>query len=362
MSALYIGLMSGTSLDGVDAVIADLARPRPQVVGHAHLAFPAALREELQALCSSGDDEIHRSQVAAIELARVYAGLVRTLLNQTSVAATSIKAIGCHGQTVRHMPAHGYTVQLNAPAILAEETDICVVSDFRARDLAAGGQGAPLVPAFHASLFGSTDRARAVLNLGGMANLTLLESARPVRGFDSGPANVLMDAWIAHRRGLDYDRDGAWAASGQVDAALLAKLLAHPFFAAPPPKSCGREQFNLEWLLELLPEQIRDEDVQATLAELTAQSVADALNTGGFRPDDVAVCGGGAFNHHLLQRLALHVGRPVRSSADEGVPPEQVEALAFAWLAQRTLNREPGNLPEVTGARGLRVLGAVWPA
>jgi len=195
-----------------------------------------------------------------------------------------------------------------------------------------------------------------------MANLTLLESARPVRGFDSGPANVLMDAWIAHRRGLDYDRDGAWAASGQVDAALLAKLLAHPFFAAPPPKSCGREQFNLEWLLELLPEQIRDEDVQATLAELTAQSVADALNTGGFRPDDVAVCGGGAFNHHLLQRLALHVGRPVRSSADEGVPPEQVEALAFAWLAQRTLNREPGNLPEVTGARGLRVLGAVWPA
>lgn len=362
MSALYIGLMSGTSLDGVDAVLADLARPRPQVVGHAHTAFPTALREELQALCSSGDDELHRSQVAAIELAHVYARLVRTLLNQTSVAATSIKAIGCHGQTVRHMPAHGYTVQLNAPAVLAEETGICVVSDFRARDLAAGGQGAPLVPAFHASLFGSTDRARAVLNLGGMANLTLLESARPVRGFDCGPANVLMDAWIAHRRGLDYDRDGAWAASGQVDAALLARLLAHPFFAAPPPKSCGREQFNLEWLLELLPGQIRDEDVQATLAELTAHSVADALNTAGFRPDDVAVCGGGAFNTHLLQRLALHVGCPVRSTADEGVPPEQVEALAFAWLAQRTLNREAGNLPEVTGARGLRVLGAVWPA
>jgi anhydro-N-acetylmuramic acid kinase len=362
MSALYIGLMSGTSLDGVDAVLADLAFPRPQTVGHAHLAFPTALRAELQALCSSGDDEIHRSQVVAIELARLYAQLVRTLLNQTGTAAASIKAIGCHGQTVRHMPAHGYTVQLNAPAILAEKTGICVVSDFRARDLAAGGQGAPLVPAFHASLFGSTDRARAVLNLGGMANLTLLESARPVRGFDCGPANVLMDAWIAHCRGLDYDRDGAWAASGQTDAALLARLLAHPFFAAPPPKSCGREQFNLEWLLALLPEQIRDEDVQTTLAELTAQSVADALNTAGFRPDDVVVCGGGAFNHHLLRRLTLHIGRPVRSTADEGVPPEQVEALAFAWLAQRTLNREPGNLPEVTGARGPRVLGAVWPA
>ncbi len=362
MSALYIGLMSGTSLDGVDAVLADLAFPRPQTVGHAHLAFPTALRAELQALCSSGDDEIHRSHVVAIELARLYAQLVRTLLNQTGTAAASIKAIGCHGQTVRHMPAHGYTVQLNAPAILAEKTGICVVSDFRARDLAAGGQGAPLVPAFHASLFGSTDRARAVLNLGGMANLTLLESARPVRGFDCGPANVLMDAWIAHCRGLDYDRDGAWAASGQVDAALLARLLAHPFFAAPPPKSCGREQFNLEWLLGLLPERIRDEDVQSTLAELTAQSVADALNSAGFRPDDVIVCGGGAFNHHLLRRLTSHIGWPVRSTADEGVPPEQVEALAFAWLAQRTLNREPGNLPEVTGARGPRVLGAVWPA
>lgn len=362
MSTLYIGLMSGTSLDGVDAVLADLAFPRPQVEGHAHLAFPTTLRAELQTLCSSGDDEVHRSQVAAIELARLYAQLVHALLNQTGTATASIKAIGCHGQTIRHMPAHGYTVQLNAPAILAEETGICVVSDFRARDLAAGGQGAPLVPAFHASLFGSKDRARAVLNLGGMANLTLLESTRPVRGFDCGPANVLMDAWIAHRRGLDYDRDGAWAAGGQVDAALLERLLAHPFFAALPPKSCGREQFNLEWLLELLPEQIRDEDVQATLAELTAQSVADALRTAGFCPDDVAVCGGGAFNHHLLQRLALHIGCPVMSTAAEGVPPEQVEALAFAWLAQRTLNREPGNLPEVTGARGMRVLGAVWPA
>jgi anhydro-N-acetylmuramic acid kinase len=362
MSALYIGLMSGTSLDGVDAVLADLACPRPKVVGHAHMAFPTALRADLQTLCSSGVDEIHRSQVAAIELARLYAELVHALLNQTGTATASIKAIGCHGQTIRHMPAYGYTVQLNAPAILAEETGICTVSDFRARDLAAGGQGAPLVPAFHASLFGSEDRARAVLNLGGMANLTLLEPTRPVRGFDCGPANVLMDAWITHSRGLAYDADGAWAAGGRVDAALLETLLAHPFFAAQPPKSCGREQFNLEWLLELLPEQIRDEDVQATLAELTAQSVADALKTARFRPDDVAVCGGGAFNAHLLQRLALHIGCPVRSTADEGVPPDQVEALAFAWLAQRTLNHEPGNLPEVTGARGMRVLGAIWPA
>jgi anhydro-N-acetylmuramic acid kinase len=362
MSALYIGLMSGTSLDGVDAVLADLSHPRPQVVGHSHLAFPASLRAELHALCSSGDDEIHRSQIAAVELAHLYAQAVFALLAQADVAAPAIAAIGCHGQTVRHMPAHGYTVQLNAPAVLAEQTGICVVSDFRARDLAAGGQGAPLVPAFHASLFGSEDRRQAVLNLGGMANVTLLEPGGQVRGFDCGPANVLMDAWITHRRGCAYDADGAWAASGRIDTALLARLLAHPFFAAKPPKSCGREQFNLEWLLGMRLEHVRDEDVQATLAELTARSIADALKDAAFRPDHVAVCGGGAFNRHLLQRIGLHVGCTVRSTTSDGIPPEQMEALAFAWLAQRAINRRAGNLPAVTGARGERILGAIWPA
>lgn len=362
MSTLYIGLMSGTSLDGVDAVMADLGAGRPRVMAHAHIAFPSPLRAELQALCASSGDEIHRSQIASIELAHIYGQLVRQLLQQTRVSPTAVAAIGCHGQTVRHMPAHGYTVQLNAPAVVAEETGICVVSDFRARDIAAGGQGAPLVPAFHANLFATAGRRRAVLNLGGMANVTLLEPAGVVRGFDCGPANVLMDAWITHCQGRDYDADGAWAASGRVDPALLARLLEHPFFAVAPPKSCGREQFNLEWLLAMLPRSYRTEDVQATLAELTARSVADALAAARFRPDDVAVCGGGAFNAHLLGRLAKHIACPVTSTSAEGVAPEHVEALAFAWLAQRALQREPGNLPAVTGARGDRVLGAIWPA
>lgn len=361
MSELFVGLMSGTSLDGVDAVLADFSNGRARVLGHAHRSFSTALHDTLLELCQPGENEIDRSQRASLELAELYAALTRTLLTSAGTEHAAVSAIGCHGQTVRHMPDLGYTLQLNAPAVLAERTGIRVVSDFRARDVAAGGQGAPLVPAFHAALFGEEKR-RAILNLGGMANLTLLAPGEAVRGFDCGPANALMDAWIAERLGRAYDADGRWAATGQVDTALLGQLLAHPFFAQQPPKSCGREQFSLNWLYAHLPDLLVAQDIQATLAELTARSVAQALADAGFRPDEILVCGGGAYNGHLMRRIAACTGCTVRSTADEGAPPEQVEALAFAWLARCAVTGAPGNRPEVTGARGLRVLGAIWPA
>lgn len=362
MSELYIGIMSGTSLDGVDAVLADFSGPRPIQISHRHCPFPVTLRDELSALCRSGADEVRRSQLAALALSRLYAELVADTLAAAGVSRHAVRAVGCHGQTIRHVPAAGYTVQLGAPALLAELVEITVVSDFRARDIAAGGQGAPLVPAFHAHVFTDDHHRRAVLNLGGMANLTLLEPGKRVRGFDCGPGNVLMDMWIERCRGDRYDTDGKWAASGRVDSALLQHMLEHPFFALAPPKSCGREQFNLEWLLSLLPVKFRAEDVQATLAWLTVQSVADALKSSAFMANDIAVCGGGAFNTHLTANLAAAAGIPVHSTLELGFPPDTVEALAFAWLARCTLEKLPGNLPEITGAKGLRVLGAIWHA
>lgn len=362
LTGLYIGIMSGTSLDGADAILAEIGGPTSRSLDHVHVPFPGALREQLEALCSSGPDEIHRSQVAALELARIYARCVQTLLGRNGCEPQKVIAIGCHGQTVRHMPSEGYTVQLNAPAALAEMTGIRVVSDFRSRDIAAGGQGAPLVPAFHAAMFGTGSKRRAILNLGGMSNVTLIAPDTPVQGFDCGPANVLMDAWIRRHQDLGFDEGGRWAASGQIDPALLGRLLAHPFFAQRPPKSCGREQFNPDWLASVLQGEGNPADVQATLAELTAESVAAALRACDFAPDEVLACGGGALNTYLMSRLALRIGAPVRSTAEAGIPPEQVEAFAFAWLAMQAMTGRTGNLPDVTGAAGPRVLGALWPA
>jgi anhydro-N-acetylmuramic acid kinase len=362
MRELFVGIMSGTSLDGIDAVLGDFSAGRPARLAHAHRPYASKLRAELLALCASGPDEIHRSQLAAIALAHISAELVFELLAAASVSAADISAIGCHGQTVRHMPAEGYTLQINAPSLLAELSGIAVVADFRTRDLAAGGQGAPLVPAFHAHVFSDATQSRVILNVGGMSNITLLAPGKPVRGFDCGPGNVLMDGWIAHSRGLPYDADGAWAASGRVDHQLLDQLLLHPFFARQPPKSCGREQFNLEWLDTLLTGRERAEDVQATLAELSAISVCQALASAEFSAQEIAVCGGGAMNPYLMLRLQAHAQVRVSSTARWGVAPDSVEALAFAWLAQRTLRGESGNVPSVTGAHGPRILGAVWPA
>jgi anhydro-N-acetylmuramic acid kinase len=356
--------MSGTSLDGVDAVLAIARSGQLRLVESVHVAYPARLRRSLLALQQNdGNDELRRSALLANELAGTYAVAVRRLLGRAGVAARSIAAIGCHGQTVRHRPREGYTLQLVNGARLAERSGITVVCDFRSRDIAAGGEGAPLVPAFHHAMFRHRGRHRAVVNVGGIANVTCLPATGKVTGFDCGPGNCLLDAWIQASRRKLYDAGGTWAASGRVVPRLLARLLAHPFLQRRPPKSTGREEFNLRWLRRLLFGNERAADVQATLLELTALSIASAVRRHCVSAREVFVCGGGARNRALLARLsALLPGKRVATTAALGIEPEHVEALAFAWLARQALKRRPGNLPAVTGARGLRVLGAIYPA
>ncbi len=362
MPGLYIGLMSGTSMDGIDAVLVNLGSV-PKLLHHSHQPFSPQLRTALLALNEPGPDELHRAALAANALALGYATVVRTLLTQAHTAVDQITAIGCHGQTVRHRPESGYTIQLVNAALLAELSGIRVVCDFRSRDIAAGGEGAPLVPAFHRAVFAHPQLSRAVVNIGGIANITSLPAQGNVIGFDCGPGNVLMDGWIMAHQGVAYDAGGAWAAQGAVLPELLERLLAHEFFERTPPKSTGRDLFNLKNLEVTLAGNERPVDVQATLCELTATAIARALTAHCADAREIYLCGGGARNDVLRQRLAaLLPGRRVAVTDELGIAVESVEAAAFAWLAQRTLAGEPGNLPQVTGARGLRVLGAIYPA
>ena len=362
----YIGLMSGTSLDGVDAVLADLAGAKPRLIADAHVSFDAPLRRELLALNAPGDNELERAALAGNELAKCYAAAVAAVLAGSKTPAAAVRAIGCHGQTVRHRPERGYTTQIGNPALLAELTGIRVVADFRGRDVAAGGQGAPLVPAFHAAVFADAAEDRVALNLGGIANLSFLPrdgGAANVTGFDSGPGNCLLDLWAAQHLGLAHDADGGWAAAGKAIPALLERLLQEPYFAAPPPKSTGRDLFSEAWLLGMLRGGEDPQAVQATLLEFTARSVADAVARHCRGARRVIVCGGGAKNGALMRRLAQLVAPASLETSDRhGIDPQLVEAAAFAWLAKRALEGLPGNLPAVTGARGARVLGAVYPA
>lgn len=404
---LFAGLMSGTSLDGVDAVLAewpstdpndtageeaqdgqdrparplDPARPearaaaaaKPVCRAYVHRPMPAGLRAELLALNSEGPNELHRAALAGNALAELYAETLHALLRQAGLPAAGVRAIGAHGQTVRHRPqafgGTGYTLQLLNGALLAERTGIDVVCDFRSRDLAAGGQGAPLVPAFHAEAFGGAADV-AVLNLGGIANLTLVpaqSAGAMVRGFDCGPGNMLMDLWCERHFGQSFDAGGALAATGQVDARLLRRLLDEPFLALAPPKSTGRDLFDARWLDARLAAHgvpLPAADVLATLAEFTAAAACAALARHAPGTHEMLVCGGGARNGHLMHRLAALAtpGTAVASTAARGVDPEQVEAFAFAWLARAFCERRPGNRVEVTGARGARMLGALYPA
>jgi anhydro-N-acetylmuramic acid kinase len=361
----YIGLMSGTSVDGVDAVLADLSAA-PHSVAAAHVAFPDALRRELNALQTSGADELHRAALAANALMDCCAGAVGAVLRQAGIGHPAIAAIGVHGQTVRHRPDLGYTTQLANPARLAEATGITVVADFRSRDVAAGGQGAPLVPALHAALFRLHDRHRVVINLGGIANVTDLPPAGPVRGFDTGPGNTLLDAWCERHTGERFDRDGAWGATGRLNAELLAALRSDAYFARPPPKSTGRDHFHLAWLerhLAPLRPAPRPIDVQRTLLALTARTIAEAVAAHCGSATEVLICGGGAHSAALRSELdAALVPRTVATTATLGIPVGEVEALAFAWLAREALAGRASSLPEVTGARGSRILGAIYRA
>ncbi|HEY4375251.1 MAG TPA: anhydro-N-acetylmuramic acid kinase [Burkholderiales bacterium] len=366
MSTQYcIGLMSGTSLDGVDAALADFTAGSPRTVATHFAPFDSDLRAELLALQRPVENELERAALAANRLMRAYAAGVTAVLGKANVDAGEIRAVGAHGQTVRHRPDLGYTLQLNNPALLAELTGIAVVADFRARDVAAGGQGAPLVPAFHRAVFGIPGRLRVIVNIGGIGNITVLNADDRVLGFDTGPGNVLMDLWIARHQGRAHDAEGAWAASGRVQAALLAQMLTEPYFGLPSPKSTGRDLFNAEWLARFAGDHAAA-DMQATLCELTATTIVDAIRRqlGGHAGDavEVFVCGGGAHNTTLRGRLAA-LGAGWRWAATDalGVAPDWVEAMAFAWLAHQTLANAPGNLASVTGAAGPRVLGALYP-
>jgi anhydro-N-acetylmuramic acid kinase len=370
MSTLYIGLMSGTSLDGVDAALVDLRPDGTQrTLGCAYVAFPDALRADLMALQAPADNEIEREARAANAIAERYAECVAKVLNEAGVQPGQVRALGAHGQTIRHRPELGFTRQTNNPALLAELTGITVVADFRMRDIAAGGQGAPLVPAFHQALFGKPGATRVLVNIGGIGNISVLHADGRTGGYDTGPGNVLIDLWIARHRGAAYDAGGAWAASGTVLPDLLAALLREPYFSQPAPKSTGRDLFHAEWLDAQLAgfPAAAPADVQATLTALTARSIADGILGQAPQADAVYVCGGGAYNGTLIGMIAamLRDGgcqASVASTDALGVPPNQVEALAFAWLAQRCVTGQPGNLPAVTGARGPRVLGAIYPA
>ncbi|MBU4611951.1 anhydro-N-acetylmuramic acid kinase [Achromobacter sp. GG226] len=370
---MFIGLMSGTSVDAVDGVLVDFppAAP-PRVLAYASREFDAVLREQMLALNRAGENELHRAALAANALADLYAGVVSDLLATAGVEATAVRAIGAHGQTVRHQPAAGYTLQLNAPARLAETTGIAVVADLRSRDVAAGGQGAPLACGLHQAVFGGADPV-VVLNLGGMANITVLPGRGPgkVIGFDTGPANALLDLWCQRHTGAAYDAGGAFAAQGQVDAALLAHFVAStPWLAVPPPKSTGRDDFHAEWLDKRLAEftarrgaEMAPADVQATLVAFTACTVADAIGAHAPGTTAIYVGGGGAANPVLMDALRQALQPlPVEPTDALGVPAQQVEALAFAWLAHAHVEGLAGNLPDVTGARGPRVLGALYPA
>lgn len=411
MTGLYAGLMSGTSLDGVDGVLVEFSPSgAARVLQHVHRPFEPAFAHELLALNRSGGDEIHRCALAANALARCYAAVVADLLAAGAVTPAQVVAIGAHGQTLRHRPQEfdgcGYTVQINNPALLAELTGIDVVADFRSRDVAAGGQGAPLVPAFHQALFSQPDQTVAVLNIGGISNLTVLPphaglqpcsdregpamaddvgatdradsakasadggrdcGAAPARvlGFDCGPGNALLDYWCQRHTGQPFDRDGAWSDSGGTDDRLLAQLLAEPYLARTPPKSTGRDLFNADWLSRQLPAAApgtAPADVQATLCEFTARVCTDSARAYAQGGSLLIVCGGGALNAALMRRMARHLGHwRVESSQAHGLPPLQVEAAAFAWLARRAVLRETGSLESVTGARGARVLGAIYP-
>ncbi|HUL90942.1 MAG TPA: anhydro-N-acetylmuramic acid kinase [Burkholderiales bacterium] len=361
-SELYIGLMSGTSLDGVDAALVDL-RSRPVLLGTEFLPYPKALKAVLFDLQAPSRDELHRASLAGIRLSGLYATAASRLLRKCRIPPGLVRAIGCHGQTVRHRPQSGYTVQLGSPAVLADRLGIPVVADFRSADIAAGGQGAPLVPAFHAAVFRSERVHRVVVNLGGIANLTSLPPRGKVKGFDTGPGNVLLDAWIAWRLGKDFDRGGRFASRGRPLQPLLGDLLADPYFHRSPPKSTGRDHFNLAWLRRFGVARHKAEDVQATLAELSARSIASAIARFCSGASEVYLCGGGARNSDLVRRIARALPDvPVASTLQLGIHPDWVEAMAFAWLAQRRVKGETANLPEVTGARNARVLGSICAA
>jgi len=366
MSRFFIGLMSGTSMDAVDAVLVDFNQSSPKLIATYSQTLPQDLKQELLALCTPGNNEINRMGELDVKMGKLFAATTNHLINAAGISAKEITAIGSHGQTIRHHPNNQYpfTLQIGDPNVIASETGITTVADFRRRDIAAGGQGAPLAPGFHNAIFRNNKQDRVILNLGGIANITFLakDLDAPVIGFDTGPANTLLDAWINLHLNKAFDQDGAWAASGEVNQGLLNALLTDPYFALPFPKSTGREYFNLDWLTKYLTSfQLSSADVQATLCELTASSIIDAINKTTKTNTQILICGGGIKNSFLIERIKSNSKQhSIHSTAEFDVPPEWIEAMAFAWQAKQTIENKPGNLPSVTGAKETVVLGGIY--
>lgn len=360
----FVGLISGTSVDGVDAVVLALRDNQLDILASYNEPYTEPLRLAVLSLCQPGISEIDRLGVVDRDVADTFAKAALVVIEKADLKVDDIEAIGSHGQTIRHRPSEdkSFTLQIGDANRIAELTGITTIGDFRRRDIAAGGQGAPLTPAFHRVAFGISGNATAVVNIGGISNITLFDDSNTLVGFDSGPGNTLMDAWTRKHLDQAFDRDGLWADSGRVDEELLERCLDDPYFSTPAPKSTGPEYFNLEWLderLDMLPDHARPEDVQRTLLELTARSIAAALDNEPLA--QLAVCGGGAKNTLLMARLSeLLYPTQVITTAALGIDPDWVEAAAFAWLASRTVDGLPGNEPSVTGAAGYRILGAVF--
>jgi anhydro-N-acetylmuramic acid kinase len=360
--------MSGTSMDGIDAVVVDFSSHLPHLIASHQEPIPDKLQQSLRQLAQPGDDGIDQVGVADVQMGHLLAKAVNNLLSSSNIAPSDITAIGSHGQTLRHRPngETPFTLQVGDPNTLAQLTGITTIADFRRRDMAAGGEGAPLVPAVHANLFQQADHSRIVLNIGGIANITLLPAdlSMPVIGYDTGPGNTLMDSWCRQHLNRPFDKHGNWASIGMVQQPLLEEMLADPYFSRQPPKSSGPEYFSPAWLQQkIAASSLSSQDIQATLLELTAQSITQAIQRHNIEIKEVLVCGGGVHNQHLMQRLtALLKPIKVHSTATAGVEPDWLEALAFAWLAQRTLSGLTGNLPDVTGADKTVILGGIYPA
>ncbi|CAA0114937.1 Anhydro-N-acetylmuramic acid kinase [Zhongshania aliphaticivorans] len=373
MSSKYIGLMSGTSLDGIDAALISIDKDGCVHFEHSISAeLPRELKKDILQLCSTSHDEIELLGKTDRKIGQVFAEAALALCASANIKTTDVTAVGSHGQTVRHRPPdnsrdyrNAFTLQIGDPNTIAEISGITTVGDFRRRDIAAAGQGAPLVPAFHAAAFADPLEERIILNIGGMANVSILKKNGDVTGFDTGPGNVLMDSWIQHCQQLNYDRNGEWAASGSVDPALLQYFLQSNYYRQTGPKSTGREQFNMQTIEEALKvfPCIAAPDVQATLLELTARSICDAIEKSSTANSSLFLCGGGSANLALCQRLKILLpSHAINDTSALGIPPDWVEAVAFGWIAHQTLNHLPGNIPAVTGAKGSRILGAIYPA
>lgn len=371
-TAFYIGLMTGTSIDAIDAALIAVApKGPPMLYGTLRHGFPDKVRDEIQQFIPpNACPDLEQTAALDVKLGELFAEAINHLVQRSGVPSAHIRAVGSHGQTLRHRPqgATPFTLQVGNPAVIAARTGITTVADFRTADIAAGGQGAPLVPIFHERVFRSRKKNRAILNIGGIANLTYLPRSlrTPVRGFDTGPGNTLLDNWIERHQDLAYDADGAWAAGGTPSVALLQALLSDPYFHMPPPKSTGREYFHLEWVQTRsngLAQSISPQDMQATLCQLTAESIARAIDRWLEDADEVYVCGGGSHNRHLMALLQQRLGKRTLSTTETlGWNPDWVEAAAFGWLAHCALEGVPGNLPSVTGAKAPAILGGIYPA